>query len=79
MELTEDNLDEAGTREQRLLPVFRGPEVEKVVGAMVGFLYILPPVTNFMQLQPRIQTHPLKAETTFLPSGEPHPNTAQCC
>ena len=49
MELTEDNLDEAGTREQRLLPVFRGPEVEKVGCAMVGFLFILPPLASFMQ------------------------------
>ncbi|QNJ21385.1 hypothetical protein SynMITS9220_00046 [Synechococcus sp. MIT S9220] len=39
------------------MPVLRGPEVEKVVDAMVGFLFILPPVTSFMQLQPRIQTH----------------------
>ena len=57
LELADGTPVDPGAWEQRLLPVLRGPEVEKVVGAMVGFLFILPPVTSFMQLQPRIQTH----------------------
>ena len=77
--LPDDIPEDPGGMEQRLLPLPRGPADENVVGAMVGFLFILPPLTSLMQLQPRDQTLALSRETTRRQVQTPLPSSAQNC
>ena len=63
LESSDDNPAFPGAMEQRLLPVPREPADEMVVGAMVGFLFILPPSASIMLLKPHYQTEHSKAET----------------